>query len=530
MAVQNAGRIRPGSVQMKQRADLNGSSPYLAADTNADAMVHFNPPLGPADRETSQGRDRMVGRQRHLVRNNGWAAGAVSKELNGVVGSNFHPLAKPDWAALGLSAEWAAEFKEQCEARWRTHANDPRHLADVTRSQTVPQMFGMGYRSYLVDGEAIGVHSWLTSRSTHSCLRVMDTDLLSTPDGKTEGASLKSGVRIGRLGAARGYYFRQGHPRSTDGDPNNYRWKYLAREKPWGRPIVTHFFDKLRDGQVRGVSRLAPIVEKLKMEDHYARVELQAAVINAVFAAFIKTPMGNDAIDELFGEGGEAGAFGSYQVDRSKFYKDGGDVTLGGARLTQLYSGDEIGVVPTARPAAQFGDFESAVLRNVASGLDISYEQLASDWSQTNYSSARAAMLEIWRGWTARRASFAQGFCQPYYMGWLEEEVNRGTIGLPYDLDHFYSNWSAFSRAKWIGPGKGFVDPVKEVQSSAMKVALGLSTLEDEAAELTGSDYRDNIEQVKREIAAMPDGTLHPMQEGFAKHLGWTPGAQPPSE
>jgi hypothetical protein len=53
---------------------------------------------------------------------------------------------------------------------------------------------------------------------------------------------------------------------------------------------------------------------------------------------------------------------------------------------------------------------------------------------------------------------------------------------------------------------------------------MGLSTLEDEAAELTGSDYADNMEQIGREIEGMPEGVLHPAQETFAKLLGHNGG------
>ena len=66
--------------------------------------------------------DHVLVRARDLGRNNGWAAGAISKEVDGVIGANFRPLLKPDWRALGLDPAWAQEFKEQAEARWRLHA------------------------------------------------------------------------------------------------------------------------------------------------------------------------------------------------------------------------------------------------------------------------------------------------------------------------------------------------------------------------------------------------------------------------
>lgn len=507
-------------------AGFSGTTPYTAADPSIDTMSGFMPSNRAVDAEILPNRDRATARARDLVRNNGWAAGAVSKEVDSVIGANFRPLLKPDWRALGLSAEWAREFKEEVEGLWRSYAQDPRCLADTTRAQTVPQMFGTAYRTYMIEGEAIALVNWRRHRPTKTTMRLVDPDLMSNPQNLPDQARLRGGIEISRDGIARAYHFRQGHPETIwfDG-AEQWNWKRIARETTHGRPQVLHFFDKTRDGQTRGISRLAPIVERLRMEDHYSRVELQAAVINAVLAAFIKSPMGPEVIDELFSENGGEG-FLKYQEARQGFYGNSGGVKVGGARVQALYPNDEIGMVSTARPAAQYADFESAVLRNIASGLGISYEQLASDWSKTNYSSARAAMIEIWRGWSARRTAFAQGFCQPFFMAWLEEKVLDGHITLPAGAPDFHAFWPAYARSKWIGPGKGFVDPVKEAQAAAMRVALGLSTLEEEAAELTGTDYADNMEQIKGEIAAMPEGTLHPMQESFAKLLGHNGGPQ----
>lgn len=512
-------RLKPGAMR---DAGFNGTAPYVAGDSSVDTMQGFQPQTLPPDAEIGPGRARINARTRDLTRNNGWAAGSVSKEVDSIIGANFRPFLKPDWRALGLNPEWAKDFKEAVEARWRSYADDPRKLADVTRSQTVPQMFGMAYRGYMIEGEAIGVVSWRAMRQTRTTLRIVDPDLVSNPQNGPDTQYQRGGVDLTKFGAAWAYNFRQGHPGAEWSGVDGMTWKRIRREGRRGRPQVIHFFDKMRDGQTRGVSRMAPIVEKLRMEDHYGKVELQAAVINAVLAAFIKSPMGPDMVDDMFGEG-DAKSFLDMQTDRTNFY-DKNRIRLGGSRVTMLYPNDEIGMVQTARPAAQFADFEAAVLRHIASGLGISYEQLASDWSNVNYSSARAALIEIWRGWTARRTAFAQGFCQPFFMAWLEEQVMDGHIQLPPGAPDFYENWTAYARAKWIGPGKGFVDPVKEVQASAMRVALGMSTLEEEAAELTGTDFADNIEQIKREIGELPEGSLHPIQESFAKLLGHNGG------
>lgn len=512
---------------------FRGSAPYVAGDRGIDTLSSFQPSTMSADAEIGPARRTINARTRDLTRNNGYAAGAVGKEVDAIIGGNFRPFLKPDWRALGLDKEWAKDFKEIVTAEWRAYAEDPRKYADVTRSQTVSQMFGTAYRGYLIEGEAIGLNNWRRNRPTKTCLRLVDPDLLSNPNDMPDDQYLRGGISLSRDGVATAYSFRQAHQSDTWAGVDGMKWKTIRRETSWGRPNVIHFFDKLRDGQTRGVSRLAPIVEKLRMEDHYSKVELQAAVINAVLAAFIKSPMGPEVLEEMFSEGGAGSGSGDgsplsggamdWMHHRSQFYQDN-SIKVGGARIQALFPNDEIGMVQTARPAAQFADFEAAVLRHVASGLGISYEQLASDWSKTNYSSARAALIEIWRGWTVRRTSFAQGFCQPFFMSWMEEMVLNGRISLPDSAPDFRENWMLYTRAKWVGPGRGFVDPVKEIQAAAMRVALGVSTLEDEAAELTGSDWSDNMDQITSEIATMPEGVLHPMEESFAKLLGHNGG------
>ena len=42
----------------------------------------------------------------------------------------------------------------------------------------------------------------------------------------------------------------------------------------------------------------------------------------------------------------------------------------------------------------------------------------------------------------------------------------------------------------------GLLDPVKEVQGAALRRKYGFSTGEREAAELTGTDYDNNIDQI----------------------------------
>ena len=66
------------------------------------------------------------------------------------------------------------------------------------------------------------------------------------------------------------------------------------------------------------------------------------------------------------------------------------------------------------------------------------------------------------------------------------------------DAPDFYENRYAYTRCKWIGPGRGWVDPVKEAQACQLRMEIGLSTLENECAS-QGLDWEEVVEQRLRE-------------------------------
>ncbi|HHN72500.1 MAG TPA: phage portal protein, partial [Thermopetrobacter sp.] len=147
------------------------------------------------------------------------------------------------------------------------------------------------------------------------------------------------------------------------------------------------------------------------------------------------------------------------------------------------------------RPNTAFGSFVETVLRHIAAGLHIPYELLAKDFSKTNYSSARAALLEAWRYFNGRRRWLTDYWLRPIYELWMEEAVDAGLIEAP----GFYANRDAYTACRWIFAGRGWVDPVKEAQAAKIRMETGLSTLEAECAE-QGLDWEDVLRQQRREM------------------------------
>jgi capsid protein len=130
--------------------------------------------------------------------------------------------------------------------------------------------------------------------------------------------------------------------------------------------------------------------------------------------------------------------------------------------------------------------------------------QVSGDYSDVNFSSLRAEINEIWKTMGRRRHNFGAGFASPIRLGWLEEahEVDDFPMPKSGEVPEFLECRAAFGRARWLGPGRGWVDPVAEKQGAVMGMDAGLSTLEYEASEHAGEDYEDILDQRAIEEAA----------------------------
>lgn len=488
-----------------------GSTPYDAADRTSDHMSAWSPYLASPDGELNMYRDTIVSRVRDLVRNDGWASAAVTRTLDNVIGADFRPVSKPDYQALramtGIKAfdhVWANEFGQAVEAHWRTWAYDPGRYCDTQRNQTVSQMMRLGFRHKIVDGDALAMLHWLPERVSPgraryaTALQMLDPDRLSNPQLKFDQAMMRGGVEIDEFGAAIAYHIRRAHQGDYFSAAKAMTWDRVPRETDWGRPIIVHDFDADRAGQHRGgAGILTPVLQRLKMLIKYDGTELDAAIINAIFGAYIESPFDPSMVEDALGEGEE---LGRYQSDRAEFHQES-KIKLGGARMPILFPGEKINTVTAARPNSNFAEFEAAMLRNVAAGTGTSTQQISQNWSDVNYSSYRAAMLEAWKTFDRRRSDFAIGFGQQIFNAFLEESMEVDGLPLPAGAPQFITARAAYARTKWMGPGRGYTDPVKEKQGSILGMDAGLSTLEAEAAELAGEDWRDNLDQRAIEVA-----------------------------
>lgn len=454
--------------------------------------------LRSADRDWFQDRNAAVARGRDLVRNDVVAASAVQRRVNATIGFQWRLSSQLNGRALGITPEQVRELRADIEAKFYPYAYGITCQADAERKKTFGQLLrSAAWHLAGPDGEALGLIEWAPDEGSRFAtrLRMVDPDRLSNPMGQIDGDTLRNGVELAkRNGGPVAYWIREGHPTDVGLSGTNMRWRRWARySTPWGRPGVLHCFDGLRAGQSRGVSRFVAALKSFRALAKFTDATLQAVTINALLLGFIKSNAGLSAVSESFTAEDLQGFFST----RNEFWGDNA-INLDGAKLPVLPPGDEIELATSQRETTGFDAFLRAFLRLIAAALGVTYEELSMDFSQTTYSSCRAALAIAWQETLVLRGLIAAQIATPFFCAWLEEAIDIGEIVLPAGAPPFEEAMDSYSQCNWIGPARGFLDPTKEIDAAAARIEAGISTLQDECAE-QGKDWEEVAQQTKFE-------------------------------
>ncbi|WP_100038731.1 phage portal protein [Escherichia coli] len=185
-------------------------------------------------------------------------------------------------------------------------------------------------------------------------------------------------------------------------------------------------------------------------------------------------------------------------------------VRLGGAKVPHLMPGDSLNLQTAQDTDNGYSVFEQSLLRYIAAGLGVSYEQLSRNYAQMSYSTARASANESWAYFMGRRKFVASRQASQMFLCWLEEAIVRRVVTLPSKARFsFQEARSAWGNCDWIGSGRMAIDGLKEVQEAVMLIEAGLSTYEKECAK-RGDDYQEIFAQQVRETMERRAAGLKP--------------------
>ncbi|MGY6663373.1 MAG: phage portal protein [Glycocaulis sp.] len=502
-AQRRAARLRSAAMAMVQGADR----PWQGASVRDQALTNWNPAAVPADPDPYD-RQRINARVRDLIRNSGMASAAVQKNTDMVVGHAFRLISLPDHAALGISPADAMKLGRAIETAFRSWAHDPYRRCDRVRRHSFAGLINLLYRERCQTGEEFCIvrdaprpgWKWRTA------IQVVDTDRLSNPNDMPDTDRLRDGIEIDEAGEPLAYHVRNTHPLDPVVGTDTFTWTRVPKETSWGRPIAIHGFESQRPEQRRGISPFAAILAPFRMLDRHAESELASAVANSLFVAFISSDYNPYQLAESLGlENPDAEAKDWHDVRKSVY--GGLGLKLAGSSIPVLPPGDEIKLNTSPRQTSEFVDFRASFLQEMATALGIPYPVLAERWDKVNYSSARAALEEWWRSVKSRRLSFVEQTVNPIFIAWLEEAFAFGHIETPPGAPDYYDNPAAYTRALWIGPGRGHIDPKREREASEIGLRNNLTTLQKEASQ-QGDEWEELLLQRAREEAFMGELNL----------------------
>ena len=476
-----------GLKRWQARTHLAMLGGYTGARRDRRQTKEWNTVGGSADAVSLDDLPVLRDRSRDLLRNAPLATGAVNTLVTNIIGTGLRPQSHIDRTALrqylksdDAMEKWESEA-ERIFAMWAGNAD-----CDITRGQTFTELQALILRSCLESGDVFVLRKYRERKDNPfgTSLQIVEADRVATPDSTND--KVIAGVEIDTDGAPSAYHILNNHP-----DDHNSEMGESAKVPAFdtdGRRQVLHIFTRTRPGLTRGIPYLAPVIESLKQLDRYTEAEIMAAVISSMFTIFVKSET-EGGLDPLASNAPK-----------------GNDYKLSPGAILDLQSGEDIQIANPNRPNQAFDGFVQSILRQVGVALEIPFEILIKHFT-ASYSAAQAALVEAWKTFSTRRKWIATQFCQPVYEMVITEAIAKGFLEAPgFFADPFVR--AAYLGADWIGPPRGQIDQLKEIRAAEHRVRLGVSTLEEETAIITGGSWEVKHTQRVREHKLRTDAGL----------------------
>ena len=384
---------------------------------------------------------QLRARVRDLVRNFPPFARAVNAIVAFTVGkgSRFQSLAvlpdgSPDFTA-----------RRQIEERFRAWME----TADVTGKLHLYELQQLAKRQECESGEFIARFMAPRHRRQALAVQMFESENLSAwnPKGQVDKTDIWQGVEYDIFtGEPVAYHFQ-----------TSYAWQQVSSWREEAKNVL-HGFQRLRPGQLRGITPFAPAVLLARDMGDYTGAEIDAAKMGAKWLAFVKSA--DPALTQsMRGLGGNVGAAEQTRIE-----------WLENAVIEYLNQGEDIAIAPgSQRPGDSFDRFARFVLRMVAITADIPYEILSGDYQGINYSTSKASRNDFSMFLAPHQFRMEAHFTRPIFYRWLDAEA----VGQDY-LKGYWLDPARYRKAMWIPAGMPSVDPLRDGKSNIDAIASGI--------------------------------------------------------
>lgn len=431
-----------------------------------------------ADSELNTSLTALRTKSRALVRDSSYAKRAKVIIVNNIVGMGIGVQAQ-----IGTSrGQLNKRINDDVEQAWKDwshakhcHTGGTLHFNDLERV-VMGQVFEAGevfirkhYRRFDV------------TATVPFTLEVIEAERICDeyqPGPVSPDNAVKMGIETDSYGKPVAYWIRELHP-------GEIRQSFHATDRVERVPAeqIIHLRIIDRWPQTRGEPWLHTAAAKLGDMDGYSEAEIVAARGAANYMGIIESP--------------DMDGFGQEQSDGSQA------VDLEPGLTQKLLPGEKFNFVSPNRPNPNMDPFMRLMLREVAAGIGVSYESLSRDYSQSNYSSSRLALIDDRDLWRTLQQWFIRNFREAIHKEWLQQAVLSRAIRT-ISIEEYASAPEKFEKVRFKPRGWSWVDPTKEVSAYKEAILAGFMTV-GEVIALTGGgrDLEDVLQERKQELELM---------------------------
>ncbi len=304
-------------------------------------------------------------------------------------------------------------------------------------------------------------------------LKLIEADQVTTPWSPARNhAHAVDGIVYDEFGNPLVYYVLKKHP----GEVHMTRFGSFEYEILPAAALI-HLFRAERPGQSRGIPEITSSLSLFAMLRRYTLAVLGSAEQAALPSGVIYTDAPADA------EISNVEPMDQVEMDR-------------GTWMTMPY-GWKIGQVKAEQPTTMYGDFKHEVINEIARCLNMPFNIAAGNSSGYNYASGRLDHQAFFKAIRIDQAHLGDAVLDRVLKAWIDEAVliegylPQSVRTLDFEFPH-----------QWFWDGLEHVDPQKEANAQATRLASNTTTLAAEFAK-SGLDWESELRQRAREVALM---------------------------
>ncbi len=322
--------------------------------------------------------------------------------------------------------------------------------------------------SWLRDGDMLGqlvqgrVNAFRFATSVPLAIELLEADYLpaeSTTDAKR---NIVGGVERNSWGSPTAFHIYKEHPGNTLG-----HWQMQTKRVP--AENILHLKLARRSRQARGISLLAPVIQRLGDLRDYEHAEQVAAKVAAAMTAYIKK--GNPDNYIAPNQNSEDSEERSFDISPLMVFDN-------------LEPGEDVGTIDSNRPSALLTPYRDAMLRAACAGTASSYSTVSRTY-MGSYSSQRQELIDVTSTNAVFQDQFINSWTTPIYEALIRVSLASGLLRAPSDLD-----MRSLFDAEYLGPVMPWIDPKKESESWKQNVRNGHAT-DSEATRARGRNPAD---------------------------------------